>query len=170
MSANAACVPVGKHIRQSHAFTDAFAEHLKMQVVVATTSGSICRLTVMVLDVGSMTKQSELCMPGHLNTKAFEPTALTIFVQVVATGSLLLARLRLYSMTAKATETAEQLVKGHMVGAPQLSMRQTSELITTLGVRLTDLAEELVQSDDPAPPANAKGLAADQPGMPTAQQ
>lgn len=87
--------------------------------------------------------------------------------QVVATGALLLARLRLYSVIAKATETAEQLVKGHMGSAPQLSMQQTSKLLNTLGTQLTDLADELLQSDGPAPSADAKGPAADQPGMPT---
>ena len=85
---------------------------------------------------------------------------------MVATGAILLARLRLYAVVAKTTETAEQLVKGHMGSAPQLSMQQTSKLLATLGTHLTDLSEELLQSDDPAP-ANAKGLAADQPGMPS---
>lgn len=86
---------------------------------------------------------------------------------MVATGATLLARLRLYAVVAKTTETAEQLVKGHMGSAPQLSMQQTSKLLATLGTHLTDLSEELLQSDDPAPAANAKGLAADQPGMPS---
>ena len=84
----------------------------------------------------------------------------------MATGAILLARLRLYAIIAKATETAEQLVKGHMANAPQLSMQQTSKLITTLGTQLTDLSEELLQSDDPTPAGNSKRLAADQPGMP----
>lgn len=86
---------------------------------------------------------------------------------MVATGAILLARLRLYAVVAKTTETAEQLVKGHMGSAPQLSMQQTSKLLATLGTHLTDLSEELLQSDDPASAANAKGLAADQPGMPS---
>ena len=71
-------------------------------------------------------------------------------VQVVAIGSALLKRLRLYAVTARTTEVAEQLVKGHMSGAAQLlTSAQVSKLINTLSTHLGDLSEELLKSDDP---------------------
>ncbi|KAL0053110.1 hypothetical protein WJX82_000994 [Trebouxia sp. C0006] len=70
--------------------------------------------------------------------------------QVVAIGSALLKRLRLYAVTARTTEVAEQLVKGHMSGAAQLlTSAQVSKLINTLSTHLGDLSEELLKSDDP---------------------
>jgi hypothetical protein len=71
-------------------------------------------------------------------------------VQVVAIGSALLKRLRLYAVTAQTTEVAEQLVKGHMSGGAQLlTSAQVSKLINTLSTHLVDLSEELLKSDDP---------------------
>ena len=83
-------------------------------------------------------------MTQSLQTSAICP------VQVVAIGSALLKRLRLYAMTARTTEVAEQLVKGHMSGAPQLlTSAQVSKLINTLSTHLVDLSEEVLKSDDP---------------------
>ncbi|KAL0034398.1 hypothetical protein WJX79_000220 [Trebouxia sp. C0005] len=71
--------------------------------------------------------------------------------QVVAIGSALLKRLRLYAVTARTTEVAEQLVKGHMSGGAQLlTSAQVSKLINTLSTHLVDLSEELLKSDDPS--------------------
>lgn len=80
--------------------------------------------------------------------------------QVVATGTALLARLKLYAVTAQATEIAEQLVKAHVGHTSQLGMQQVSKLINTLSTHLMDLSEELLKSDSPAPPsATAAALA-----------
>lgn len=70
--------------------------------------------------------------------------------QVVAIGSTLLKRLRLYAVTAETTEVAEQLVRGHMSGGSQLlTSAQVSKLINTLSTHLVDLSEELMKSDEP---------------------
>ena len=76
---------------------------------------------------------------------------MTLFVvQVVATGTALLARLKLYAVIAQATEVAEQLVKAHVGHASQMGMQQVSKLINTLSTHLMDLSEELLKSDSPA--------------------
>ena len=71
---------------------------------------------------------------------------------MVATGTALLARLKLYSVTAQATEVAEQLVKAHVGHTSQMGMQQVSKLINTLSTHLMDLSEELLKSDSPALP------------------
>ncbi len=81
-----------------------------------------------------------------------------LIVQVVAIGSALLRRLKLYAATARTTEVAEQLVKGHTSSGPQLTMQQVSKLINTLSTHLVDLSEELLKSDHPMP-ANASTVA-----------
>ncbi|KAL3150414.1 hypothetical protein ABBQ32_000252 [Trebouxia sp. C0010 RCD-2024] len=84
--------------------------------------------------------------------------------QVVATGTTLLARLKLYAITAQATETAEQLVKAHVGPASQMGMQQVSKLINILSTHLVDLSEELLRSDSPAPATTAAALARKQEG------
>lgn len=86
---------------------------------------------------------------------------------MVATGTALLARLKLYAVTAQATEIAEQLVKAHVGPASQMGMQQVSKLINTLSTRLMDLSEELLKSDSPSPPATtAAALARKQGSLP----
>lgn len=81
------------------------------------------------------------------------------FAQVVATGSALLARLKLYAVTAQAAEIAEQLVKAHMADTAPMGMQQVSKLINSLSAQLLDLSEQLLKSDSPTPPAaTAAGL------------
>ena len=84
---------------------------------------------------------------GHSGTK----TQHVCGVQVVAIGSALLKRLRLYAATAKTSEVAEQLVKGHMSSGPQLATQQVSKLFNTLSSQLVDLSEELITSEQPTP-------------------
>lgn len=82
---------------------------------------------------------------------------------MVATGTALLARLKLYAVTAQATEVAEQLVKAHAGHASQIGMQQVSKLINTLSTHLMELSEELLKSDSPAlPAATAAALAREQ--------
>ena len=89
------------------------------------------------------------------------------FAQVVATGSALLARLKLYAVTAQAAEVAEQLVKAHLADASQLGMQQVSKLINSLSAHLLDLSEELLKSDSPTPCVpTAAGLAQKQGSLP----
>ena len=83
---------------------------------------------------------------------------------MVATGTALLARLKLYAVTAQATETAEQLVKAHAGHASQMGMQQVSKLINTLSTHLMDLSEELVKSDSPALPATSAAALARKQG------
>lgn len=86
--------------------------------------------------------------------------------QVVATGTALLARLKLYAVTAQATEIAEQLVKAHMGPASQMGMQQVSKLINTLSTHLVDLSEELLRSDSLTPATTAAALARKQGSPP----
>lgn len=85
-------------------------------------------------------------------------------VQVMATGTALLARLRLYAVIAQATEVAEQLVKAHVGHASQMGMQQVSKLINTLSTHLMDLSEELLKSDSPALPATTAAALARKQG------
>lgn len=85
---------------------------------------------------------------------------------MVATGTTLLARLKLYAITAQATETAEQLVKAHVGPASQMGMQQVSKLINILSTHLVDLSEELLRSDSPAPATTAAALARKQGSLP----
>ena len=78
---------------------------------------------------------------------------------MVATGTALLARLKLYAVTAQATEIAEQLVKAHVGPASQMGMQQVSKLINTLSTHLVHLSEELLRSDSPAPATTPAALA-----------
>lgn len=84
--------------------------------------------------------------------------------QVVATGTALLARLKLYAVTAQATEIAEQLVKAHVGHTSQLGMQQVSKLINTLSTHLMDLSEELLKSDSPALPSTTAAALARKQG------
>ena len=83
---------------------------------------------------------------------------------MVATGTALLARLKLYAVTAQATEVAEQLVKAHVAHASQMGMQQVSKLINTLSTHLMDLSEELLKSDSPALPATTAAALARKQG------
>ena len=83
---------------------------------------------------------------------------------MVATGTALLARLKLYAVTAQATEVAEQLVKAHVGPASQMGMQQVSKLINTLSTHLIDLSEELLKSDSPTPLASTAAALARKQG------
>ena len=87
-------------------------------------------------------------------------------LQVVATGTALLARLQLYAVTAQAADVAEQLVKAHLSHTSQMGMQQVSKLINSLSTHLVDLSEELLKSDSSAPPAGTAAALAQKKGKP----
>ena len=71
--------------------------------------------------------------------------------QVVAIASTLFSRIRLYTVTARTADAAEQFVKHHVGTVPQPTTQQMNNLITSLTTNLMDLIQELLKSESPNP-------------------